>query len=55
MIAASFGAFRIGRPLIRLNFISEGLGASFRYTLVRLRDDSEEIAFHRGEDAEKSR
>jgi putative ATP-binding cassette transporter len=54
VIVASFGAFRIGRPLIRLNFLNEGLRASFRYALVRLRDRSEDIAFHHGEDAERS-
>jgi vitamin B12/bleomycin/antimicrobial peptide transport system ATP-binding/permease protein len=54
VIAASFGAFRIGRPLIRLNFLNEGLGASFRYALVRMRDHSEDIAFHRGEEVEQT-
>jgi putative ATP-binding cassette transporter len=53
-IVASVIAFRIGRPLIRLNFLNEGLAASFRYGLVRLRDNSENVAFHRGEPAEKS-
>jgi vitamin B12/bleomycin/antimicrobial peptide transport system ATP-binding/permease protein len=54
VVAASFGAFRIGRPLIRLNFLNEGLGASFRYALVRLRDHSEDVAFHSGEEAERT-
>jgi putative ATP-binding cassette transporter len=53
VIVASFGAFRIGRPLIRLNFLNEGLRASFRYALVRLRDHSEDIAFYHGEDVER--
>ena len=53
VIVASFGAFRIGRPLIRLNFLNEGLGASFRYALVRVRDRSEDIAFHHGEEVER--
>lgn len=30
-------AFWIGRPLVRLNFLNERYGASFRYALVRLR------------------
>lgn len=54
VIIASVIAFRIGRPLIRLNFLNEGLAASFRYGLVRLRDNSENVAFYRGEVAEKS-
>ena len=54
VIVFSFGAFRIGRPLIRLNFLNEGLGASFRYALVRLRDRSEDIAFHHGEEVERT-
>jgi vitamin B12/bleomycin/antimicrobial peptide transport system ATP-binding/permease protein len=54
VIVASFGAFRIGRPLIRLNFLNEGLGASFRYALVRVRDRSEDIAFHHGEEVERT-
>jgi putative ATP-binding cassette transporter len=45
-------AFRIGRPLIGLNFRNELFRASFRYALVRLRDSSEPVAFHRGEAVE---
>src|SRR4030095_10237824 len=40
IIAAVF-AFRLGRPLIRLNFMNERLTASYRYALVRVRDNSE--------------
>ncbi|MGH3900433.1 MAG: ABC transporter ATP-binding protein/permease [Pseudonocardiaceae bacterium] len=54
VIVASAVAFRIGRPLIRLNFLNEGLGASFRYALVRLRDHSENVAFYRGESLERT-
>jgi putative ATP-binding cassette transporter len=54
VIVASMMAFRIGRPLIRLNFLNEGLSASFRYALVRLRDHSESVAFYRGEEAERA-
>jgi putative ATP-binding cassette transporter len=46
-------AFRIGRPLIRLNFLNEALTASFRYALVRLRDSAESVALFRGEDVER--
>ena len=54
VIVASVIAFRIGRPLIKLNFLNEGLAASFRYGLVRVRENSENVAFYRGEVAEKS-
>jgi putative ATP-binding cassette transporter len=53
VIVATVIAFRIGRPLIGLNFRNELLNASFRYSLVRLRDNSEGIAFHRGERVER--
>jgi len=54
VIVASVAAFRIGRPLIQLNFLHEGLGASFRYALVRMRDHSESIAFYHGERVEQA-
>ena len=53
VIVASVVAFRIGRPLIRLNFMNELLTGSFRYALVRLRDASESVAFYRGAQVER--
>lgn len=53
VIVASLVAFRLGRPLIRLNFANEKLAADFRYALVRLREFAENIAFYRGEGVEK--
>jgi vitamin B12/bleomycin/antimicrobial peptide transport system ATP-binding/permease protein len=54
VIVATVIAFRIGRPLIRLNFLNELLAASYRYALVRLRDNSEPVAFHGGEGVESA-
>jgi putative ATP-binding cassette transporter len=48
VIVATLIAFRLGRPLIRLNFLNEKLTANFRYALVRLREYAENIAFYQG-------
>lgn len=45
-------AFKIGRPLIQLNFINERLNANYRYSLIRLKEYAESIAFYRGEKME---
>lgn len=46
-------AIRIGRPLIRLNFLGERFSANFRYALIRLREYGESIAFYQGEAVER--
>lgn len=46
-------AFWLGRPLIRLNFLYERVTANFRYALVRVREEAENIAFYRGERVER--
>jgi len=46
-------AFWLGRPLIRLNFLYEAVTAHFRYALVRVREEAENIAFYRGERVER--
>lgn len=43
----------IGRKLIRLNYWQEWREADFRYSLVRLREYSEAVAFDRGEAASR--
>lgn len=47
-------AFWLGKPLINLNFINEKLNANYRYSLIRIKEYAESIAFYAGEKAEKS-
>ena len=45
----------IGRPLIALNFQQQRYEADFRFNLVRVRENSEQIALLDGEPAERDR
>src|SRR5262249_46785933 len=45
----------IGRPLVRLNFQQQRFEADFRFNLVRVRENSEQIALLHGEDADRQR
>lgn len=45
----------IGRPLIALNFNQQRYEADFRFNLVRVRENSEQIALLEGEPAERGR
>lgn len=52
---ALFGTWltmKIGNPLVRLNFDQQRYEADFRYSMVRLRENSESVAFYRGEAVE---
>ena len=53
VIVATWIAFRLGRPLIRLNFLNEKLTANFRYALMRLREYAENVAFYQGSEIER--
>ncbi|MGH7090877.1 MAG: ABC transporter ATP-binding protein/permease, partial [Stellaceae bacterium] len=44
---------KIGRPLVPLNFAQQRFEADFRFSLVRLRENAESIAFYRGEEPER--
>lgn len=46
---ATWIAIRLGRPLINLNFAQQRFEADFRFSLVRLRENTESIAFYGGE------
>lgn len=52
VIVATVFAFKIGRPLVRLNFLSEQFNADYRYALVRMREYAENVAFYCGEQVE---
>ncbi len=43
-----------GKPLIQLNFWQLRRQADFRFSLMRLRENAESIAFYRGEDQERA-
>ncbi|MGC8054960.1 hypothetical protein ACP3WB_24710, partial [Salmonella enterica] len=46
-------AMWIGKPLIKLNFNNERLNGNYRYSLIRVRDHAESIAFYDGEKVER--
>lgn len=52
-IVGTYITFKIGRPLVRLNFMQENLEANFRYGLMRVREYGENIAFYKGESQER--
>lgn len=45
--------FKIGKPIVKLDFDQERFEANFRYSLVRLREQSEEVAIYRGHKIEE--
>ncbi len=45
-------AHKVGRKLIGLNFDQQKYEADFRFNMMRVRENSESIAFYRGESAE---
>ncbi|MDH2345751.1 ABC transporter ATP-binding protein/permease [Bradyrhizobium sp. SSUT77] len=58
MIYAIFGTALthwIGAPLVNLNFEQQRFEADFRFNLVRVRENSEQIALLKGEGAERGR
>lgn len=42
----------VGRKLVRLNFIQEKVEADFRFSMIRVRENAESIAFYSGEKPE---
>ncbi|HYY61750.1 MAG TPA: ABC transporter ATP-binding protein/permease, partial [Burkholderiales bacterium] len=55
LVYAAVGSFlthKIGKPLISLNFNQQRFEADYRYSLVRLRENSEGVALYKGEHLE---
>ena len=52
VIIGTLVSIKIGRPLVGLNFNQQRFEADFRYSLVRLRENTESVAFYRGEPRE---
>ena len=51
-VAGTFCAHLVGRKLIGLNFDQQRFEADFRFNMMRVRENSESVAFYRGESAE---
>jgi putative ATP-binding cassette transporter len=54
-LLGSWATYRIGRPLIAVNFDLQRYNADFRYRMVRIRENAESIALYRGEPDEERR
>ncbi len=52
-LIGSWAAWRVGRPLVRLNAQMRQREADFRFSLVRVNESSEGIALYRGESDER--
>jgi putative ATP-binding cassette transporter len=53
-VVGTWMTIRVGRPLIGLNFDQQRFEADLRFSLVRLRENGESVAFYRGEEREFS-
>jgi putative ATP-binding cassette transporter len=54
-ILGTWATHLVGRPLIKLNFDQQRYEADFRFSLVRLRENAEEVTLLAGEQAEEAR
>ena len=52
-VAGTVATHFVGRPLVLLNFRKQRVEADFRFSLVRLRENTEGVALYRGEEEEK--
>ena len=54
---AGLGTFlihKVGHRLVNLNFVQQRYEADFRFSMMRLRENAESVAFYHGEPHEKS-
>ena len=51
-VVGTWVTIKIGRPLVPLNFAQQRYEADFRFSMVRLRQNTESVAFYGGEPAE---
>jgi vitamin B12/bleomycin/antimicrobial peptide transport system ATP-binding/permease protein len=52
-VGGTWLTFRIGRPLVRLNFEQQRYQADFRFSMMRLRENTESVALYGGEARER--
>jgi vitamin B12/bleomycin/antimicrobial peptide transport system ATP-binding/permease protein len=52
-VGGTWLTFKIGRPLVRLNFDQQRYEADFRFSMVRLRENTESVALYGGEGRER--
>jgi hypothetical protein len=55
VILATTIAMWIGNPLIKYNYENERFNGDYRYSLIRVRDHAESVAFYHGESVEHQR
>ncbi len=52
-IIGTYITHAVGKKLVGLNFVQQRYEADFRYSMIRLRESSENVAFYRGEEEER--
>ncbi len=51
-IAGTYVTHLVGRKLVQLNFVQQRFEADFRFSMIRLRESAESVAFYKGEKQE---
>lgn len=54
-IVGTYIMFKVGRPLVTVNYQQQRVEADFRFMLVRLRESSEQVALYNGAQTEEKR